>query len=403
MKNRSILVVCQDFPYPLNYAGPIDSYNKIKALHDAGYKVYLIATVKEGVHSEYFHEISKICSQIFLIYRKYGFRNFLSITPFQISSRTDEIEISEIVSNLGSAEIWSILCDGYYGIGIVASLAQKINPKYIYLRVNNNEPSYFKALSRSTTNIFKKFYYFIDSLKFSMHENILLNRVNIDAFLHVSIEEKSHYQAKFPKKKHYFLPAGIDTTKMLPYERRDHSSVIFIGSLFMPNNLEGLYWYIELVHDRLSLRLTGYKLLIAGNTRGGMDKKLMHLISKRKNITLIDSHAFLDPIYRMGSIFINPMLNGAGVKLKSLNAICAGLPVVSTLIGNEGSGLLDGDHLLVASEPQDFYQKICLLFENEQLRRKLVEQSQHFVQSSYEQSSALKRVMTENEGNFDVV
>lgn len=397
MDNKVVLIVCQDFPYPLTYAGPIDSYNKINALHSAGYKVYLIATIKKDVDPEHFIEISKICEKIYLIKRKYNFKNFLSVTPFQISSRVDNFEISEIISKLRDERIWSIICDGYYGIGIIRKIVETIIPRYIYLRVNNNEPLYFKALSRSTSNFFKKIYYLIDALKFSLHENSFLNAINVDAFLHVSIEEKIHYQAKFPEKKHYFLPAGIDVSKMLPYESRDDFSVIFIGSLFMSNNLEGLYWYIEFVHDQLSVRFPDYKLCIAGNTRGRVDKKLMLLMARRKNIKFVDSPESLNPIYKMGSIFINPMLNGAGVKLKSLNAICAGLPVVSTLVGNEGSGLLASEHLLVAEGAGEFYQEMAKLLCSEPMRKNLVESSQRYILRNYDQQSSLHNIITDVE------
>ena len=392
------MIVCQDFPYPLNYAGPLDSYNKIKALHAAGYKVYLIATTKKEVNLEHLGEISKFCDQIYLIKRKYSFKNFLLITPFQISSRVDDLEISKIVTKLAGVSIWSIICDGYYGIGILNNLVEKISPRYVYLRVNNNEPFYFRALSRSTRNILKKIYYLIDSLKFTLHENSTLNNVNIDAFLHVSIEEKKYYQEKFPRKKHYFLPAGVDVSKILAYERRDTFSAVFIGSLFMPNNLEGLYWYIQHVHDELLFSFPDYRLYIAGNTRGNLDKKLMFLINQRKNITFIDSPESLESIYKLGSVFINPMINGAGVKLKSLNAICAGLPVVSTLVGNEGTGLLSNEHLLIAEDSKEFYQKVAQLFGNESMRNSLVDSSQKYIQYHYDQRTSMQNIIGEIEG-----
>lgn len=398
MSNKVILIVCQDFPYPLNYAGPIDSYNKIKALHDAGYKVCVIATIKKEIDSGHLSEISKICNQIYLIKRKYSFKNFLAISPFQISSRVDELEISKIALNLGDKRVWSIICDGYYGMGVVKNLVEKITPRYIYLRINNNEPLYFKALARSTKNIFIKIYYLLDSLKFSIHEKSVLKTVSIDAFLHVSAEEKDYYKTKFPEIKHYFLPAGIDVSKMLSYERRDNFSAIFIGSLFMPNNLEGLYWYINFVHDGLSTLFPSYKLVIAGNTRGKVDKKLALLMGQRNNIVFIDSPESLESIYKKGSVFINPMLNGAGVKLKSLNAICAGLPVVSTLVGNEGTGLLAYEHLLLADGAVEFSQQVAKLFKSESMRKNLVESSQKYILNHYDQHSSLQNIIVDNEG-----
>ena len=109
MSNKVVLIVCQDFPYPLDYAGPIDSYNKIKALHDSGFKVFLIATIKKEINAEYLREITKICDQIYLIKRKFKLLKFLSIQPFQISSRVNELEISKIVLKLGNQAIWSII------------------------------------------------------------------------------------------------------------------------------------------------------------------------------------------------------------------------------------------------------------------------------------------------------
>ena len=60
----------------------------------------------------------------------------------------------------------------------------------------------------------------------------------------------------------------------------------------------------------------------------------------------------------MRCICVNPMHHGAGVKLKIINAIEFGLPVVSTSVGKEGTGLDNAVHLHVADTAEDFMKAI---------------------------------------------
>jgi glycosyltransferase involved in cell wall biosynthesis len=108
------------------------------------------------------------------------------------------------------------------------------------------------------------------------------------------------------------------------------------------------------------------------------------------DVILHDTPKSLDDIYKSGYLFVNPMQNGAGVKLKTIEAIQNGLPVISTSIGYEGTGLVANEHIMVADNPEEFYRNIKLLFDNPQAAKALLESSQNFIRTHYNHKEVLK-------------
>lgn len=117
-----------------------------------------------------------------------------------------------------------------------------------------------------------------------------------------------------------------------------------------------------------------------------MDKNLSN---KYTNIDIFDTPDDLDEIYKLGSIFANPMLHGAGVKLKTINAIVNGLPVVSTTIGNQGTGLKNGKHIYVSDDIYQYANMIRILIENKEKRLELIKNGQEFIKVHYNQEIIL--------------
>lgn len=390
---KNVLIVTQDFPYPLDYAGPIDSFNKISALKANGFNIYLVATIKGQVEDQSVEVMNEFCVDIQMIQRQYSVINFFSILPFQMKSRINDSEIDRICLQLVNVKFDVAICDGYYAIETTRKILNRVKTEKIYLRVNNNEIKYFLSLAKSSRSVLKKMYYISDAIKFYIHERFFLPEIKLSGLLHVSSDEKKHYETKFPKFDHFFLPAAVDVNRMIKYEKRDAKKILFIGSLFMPNNIEGLIWYISNLHGDLSSLYPDYMLVVAGNVRDVNCEQLENMFSMWGNISFVKSPADLTPLYSDAMIFINPMLNGAGVKLKTLNAICAGLPVVSTITGNEGTGLVHDKHILVATEQCNFFDHIVTLIENEKLRQDLVQYGQQFLADTYNQSTMFKIIL----------
>ena len=93
------------------------------------------------------------------------------------------------------------------------------------------------------------------------------------------------------------------------------------------------------------------------------------------------------------TVYICPLRLGGGTRLKILEAMAAGIPIVSTSVGAEGLDLTHGEHLLIADNPNDFAHSICSLLENQTLRQHMAQSARTFVEKKYAWKGIAKRQM----------
>jgi glycosyltransferase involved in cell wall biosynthesis len=84
-------------------------------------------------------------------------------------------------------------------------------------------------------------------------------------------------------------------------------------------------------------------------------------------------------LYDSAAAFVNPIQHGAGVKVKTLDAIVAGRPVISTSVGVEGTGLIDGIHAVIADTSEDFARGVREILEDKQRAGALVNAAQQLL------------------------
>lgn len=374
-----MLVVCSDFPYPADHGGRVDTWGRIKVLAELGWKIHLLVCGKQMPSKEDMDTVYNYVEEITLCDRRSKLADLLHVIPMQVQSRSE-------LSNVELAGDYDyVLLEGDYVYPVLQN--PKIKHDTVILRVHNDEAVYFKALANSTKNVVHKMYYHMESRKFTILQKKMLEKV--DKYLFISSKEFESFRKQHPAAKSLFLPPPVTKVN---FEASDFRSkhVVFIGSLFMPNNREAIQWYLEHIHP-LMLKEPDYKFIIAGNSR---KQSLSWLESYNlKNVIVHDTPKSLDEIYRSGYLFVNPMQNGAGVKLKTIEAIQNGLPVISTSIGYEGTGLVDNEHIMVADRPEQFYGKIKQLFDDPQRAKSLLESSQSFLRTHYNHKEVLKTYM----------
>jgi glycosyltransferase involved in cell wall biosynthesis len=78
-----------------------------------------------------------------------------------------------------------------------------------------------------------------------------------------------------------------------------------------------------------------------------------------------------------------PLLIGGGTRLKIVESLCLGTPVVSTTIGAQGLDLRDGEHLALADEPAAFASSIADLLIDSPQRLRLAEAGRAQVLARY--------------------
>ena len=149
------------------------------------------------------------------------------------------------------------------------------------------------------------------------------------------------------------VPTGVDTDYFVRQRDvvRAPNSMVFTGSMdWMPNE-EGIAWFVEAILPRIKAVIPGASLTIVGRNPTAKVRAL-HMPSTGVSVT--GSVPDVRPYLASHQLFIVPLQVGGGTRLKIYEGMTMGLPTVSTTIGAEGLPVVDGEHLLLANDPESF-------------------------------------------------
>lgn len=145
-----------------------------------------------------------------------------------------------------------------------------------------------------------------------------------------------------------FLPAVSPSACEVPPFGGRSPHALFVGSLGWPPNEEGLAWYLAEVWP---LRRQVAQLAIAG---GGASPSLEAAGRRTPDVRWHGFVPDLEPLYSEARVLCAPLRSGSGIKIKIINALARGLPVVTTEVGREGMPERGGDGLFVADSAPAF-------------------------------------------------
>jgi glycosyltransferase involved in cell wall biosynthesis len=118
----------------------------------------------------------------------------------------------------------------------------------------------------------------------------------------------------------------------------------------------------------LKRQCPGIRWYLAGRSPA---EAVIRIAKSDPDITLVPDPEDIRPWIWKGAVFICPIIDGGGTRLKILDALGMGKAVVSTSIGCEGLGVKHGENILVADTPQDFATQVLRLLDDEGLRKQL--------------------------------
>jgi GT2 family glycosyltransferase len=136
--------------------------------------------------------------------------------------------------------------------------------------------------------------------------------------------------------------------------RRD---ICFLGGYRHPPNEDAVIYFVERIFPLLRAAEPGIRFIIAGSFATEAVRALAC-----DDVIVRGQVGDLRELFDECRVFVCPLRVGAGVKGKVASALAYGIPVVSTPIGVEGSGLVEGRDVLVADTPADFADSVLRLY-----------------------------------------
>lgn len=179
-----------------------------------------------------------------------------------------------------------------------------------------------------------------------------------DLVITCSDEDKGEILLHLPDAAVEVIPNGVDIRYFIPDScPTEYPSLLFTGNMGYKPNHDAVVYFIEKIFPYVIEVNPSCTFIIAGARAGVAFEKYQNW----NNIEIISSPIDMRPIYNKAWIAIVPLRVGGGTRLKILDAMAMGKPVISTSIGAEGLGLEDNIELFIANDEPGFAEKINLL------------------------------------------
>jgi glycosyltransferase involved in cell wall biosynthesis len=142
--------------------------------------------------------------------------------------------------------------------------------------------------------------------------------------------------------------------------------VVFLGGYRHQPNVDAVQYFTAGILPKLRRKAPGLRLIAAG---ANPTAEILALEST--HVVVTGQLADLRPVLDGARVFVCPLRVGAGVKGKIMTALAYGIPVVSTSVGIEGSGLIPDEHVLLADDPDSFVRQTLRLYNDQVLWERL--------------------------------
>jgi glycosyltransferase involved in cell wall biosynthesis len=188
------------------------------------------------------------------------------------------------------------------------------------------------------------------------------------------------------------IPIAVDTDEVVRVHRcADADHVLHIGTMFWPPNIDGILWFLREIFPLIKARRPKTTFDVVG---AKPPPEIMDFNGNGSGVNVTGYVVDPTPYYEATGVMAVPLRAGGGMRVKILNALAQGLPIVSTTLGCEGIAVESGRHLLVADTPEAFAQAILRLLEDKSLADELGDNGRRLIQSTYDYRAACRPLET---------
>lgn len=179
------------------------------------------------------------------------------------------------------------------------------------------------------------------------------------------------------------VPNGVDTSYFTPTDGADdnRSGLVFVGGFDWHPNRDAVDFFIREIWPKLERRGGNRTFTVIGRSP---PQELQRAATRDSSIKVTGFVPDIRPLVRQARIYVCPIREGGGTRLKILDALAMAMPLVATRVAVEGLDLIPDKHFLEASTAADFANAIERLDSDPALRQRLGEAGRQFVASRYD-------------------
>ncbi len=387
-----VLFLSHLFPLPLDSGGKIKSYYTLRALAER-HRVMILSFVRSEEEAGLAPELEAMCEGVRVVPLARGkARQVADLVGSLVGGKSFIVtrDYREEMREAFQRALDSFRPDVVHIDHLqMAQFVDFSGPYKTVLDQHNVEHLIIKRIAETSGSAAMRMYARVEWPKLRRFEMECCRRS--DLVLAVSEEDKATFLKLDPELTNLeTVPIGVDTDYFQPVERVAGSvNILSIGTMYWPPNVESMLHFAGEILPVVKREMPECTLTIAG-------QKPVESIKALARDPAIRVTGYVDDVRQVArdcGVFIVPLRSGSGVRVKILNALAMGLPVVSTPIGAEGLDVVSGEHLLLADGPADFAEAVVRVLRDTELAATLGRNGRELVCKRYSWESVGSRLL----------
>ncbi len=178
------------------------------------------------------------------------------------------------------------------------------------------------------------------------------------------------------------VPNGVDTeaNQPNPAVQREPQRLIYTGAVTYAPNHDAVRFFINEVWPLVLAQTPNAEFWVTGGT-GDVD---VSDLAAQTGVTFTGYLPSVADAVQTSTAMVVPLRSGGGTRLKILEAMALGTPIISTRKGAEGIDVHDGQDILLADSPQQLAATVQRLFTDADLQTRLAQGGRKLVEQNYD-------------------
>jgi len=387
-----ILQLCNKPPYPPIDGGSKAMHNLTRGLLAAGHsvKVLCISTPKNALDHDQLPPEYKASTRIEDVYVDTSVN---VVDAFTDLLTADNYNISRFFSPDVDIRLIRLLSDEQFDVVQLESLfmtpyiptIRRYSNASIVLRSHNLEHVIQGRIATGEKNILKRPYRKFLAKQLEEYEMAVLDRV--DAVAAISPSDAEHFAAHGTRTPIATIPFAVEPSEYVVEEPKRSGRVTFfhLGSMDWLPNEEGIRWLLSEVWPKVLLQRPDARLDLAGNK---MPADLLK--AEIAGVTIRGRVKSAQNFMRDRQVMVVPLFSAGGMRVKIIEGMALGKPVISTPIGAEGIDHTEGLNILIARNANEFAQHIISLDEAPDYMRMIGSEARKLIETTYADARIVK-------------
>jgi glycosyltransferase involved in cell wall biosynthesis len=302
---------------------------------------------------------------------------------------------SQLADLLRSRQFDAVQIEGVHLVEYLPMIREAPGSPSVVVDWHNIESEVMWRYAKTTSNWAKKLAATRTAKLIECAENRLLDTCAIHTV--TSERERQKLLARRPSANIQVIPNGVDTsfyaeTKIANVCRQagqddSNCTILFVGLMDYHANIDAITWFSRVVWPEIARAHPGLQFTIVGRDPA---REVRALASDRIHVTgTVDD---VRPFYASAVAAVVPLRSGSGTRLKILEAMAAGVPVVSTRLGAEGVEAGDDVHLLLADSGPEIAAAVGRIVSSAETRTRLSQAARELMCRVYDWSVIGKKL-----------